>query len=73
MRRTPGAGAGAGKPDYEQLRAVGRRMAGGYHICPGGLARRLEQVIAVLDNIGGVLEIKKKKGRGRITLRQLRI
>jgi predicted ArsR family transcriptional regulator len=49
--------------DYEErLRAVGRRMGGHYPVSPDSLRARLEGVTAVLDRMGGVLEIEDKDG-----------
>ena len=47
--------------DYERrLRAAGRRMASRYSVTHGSLRARLEDVVGVLDNLGGELEIEEQ-------------
>jgi predicted ArsR family transcriptional regulator len=47
--------------DYErQLRAAGRRMASRYPVTQGSMRARLEEVVGVLDNLGGLLEIEEE-------------
>jgi predicted ArsR family transcriptional regulator len=49
--------------DYEdRLRAAGRRIAGRNLISPGSLRTRLGEVIGVLDNMGGLLELEEQDG-----------
>jgi predicted ArsR family transcriptional regulator len=49
--------------DYqEQLREVGQRLAGRYTVSSNGLRTQLQEAAAILETMGGVIEIEEKNG-----------